>query len=171
MKATVAVMILAMTAWACQESESTKNDDIHTGNESVYSLQPGSEYTVSGTVTFKERKDGTADVQVVLSGTEGNVSHPVHLHLGNIAVDGADVAAQLNPVSGSSGKSETHLTQLADESSVTYKQLIDLDACIKIHLSASGPEQKIVLAGGNIGAAFSKDATNGRVGVSACKSE
>ena len=171
MKKIVAVMILAMAAWGCHENESAKKDDQYTGNQSVYSLQPGSDYAVSGTVTFKELKDGTANVIIQLSGTEGEVQHPVHLHLGNISVDGANVAAFLNPVLGKTGKSETHLTSLADESAVTYKQLIGLNACVKIHLSASGPDQTIVLAGGNIGLAASKDSTNGRMGVGVCKSE
>src|SRR5688572_25564530 len=101
-----------MVVWACQEIESAKTNDLYTGNQSVYALQPGGDYEVSGSVTFKERKDGTADVAIALTGTEGEVLHPVHLHLGNLSVDGADVAALLTPVTGSTGKSETHLTNL-----------------------------------------------------------
>jgi hypothetical protein len=91
--------------------------------------------------------------------------------LGNISKQGADVTALLNPVLGKTGKSETHLTQLADESAITYDQLIQLDACIKVHLAAAGPEKDIVLAAGNIGKAAAIDSAPGRSSVSVCKSE
>jgi hypothetical protein len=59
---------------------------------------------------------------------------------------------------------------LADESTISYKQLIELNACIKIHLSSSGPDKDVVLAAGNIGEAAG-DVSGGRLGVSVCKSE
>jgi len=166
----VFVLVMAMLVWGCQENESSNKANDLTGNQSVYALQPGSQYAISGTVTFKEKKDGTAQVFVELTGTDGNTLLPVHLHRGNTAVDGAAVAALLNPVTASSGISETHLTKLSDESSITYNQLITLEACIKVHLSSSGPEQDIVLAGGNIGKAAT-EASNGRIGVATCDSK
>jgi hypothetical protein len=161
--------IACMFLGACQESETAKSD--FTGNETTYALLPGSQYAIDGTVTFKEKLDGNALVVLQLSGTEGNVQLPVHLHLGDIASPGADVAALLNPVAGETGKSETTLLQLADESSITYKQLIGLDACIKVHLAAAGPDKDIILAGGNIGTAASDDVSAGRLGFGACQSE
>lgn len=154
---------------ACQDTESV--DSEFTGNETVYALQQASDYAISGDVTFKERKDGTALVEVVLSGTEGSVEHPVHLHLGDLATPDAEVAALLNPVVGLTGKSETVVSRLSDETAITYRQLIDLNACIKIHLAASGADRDIILAAGNIGAASSTDSTTGRIGIGVCKSE
>jgi hypothetical protein len=153
---------------ACQENESISVET--TGNEMVYPLQKASDYNVSGTVSFKEKCDGSSIVVVSLTGTEGEIEHPVHLHLGNINETGSDVAALLNPVIGSTGQSETLLRHLSDETQITYRQLIDLNASIKVHLAASGPERDIVLAAGNIGAA-STDAAGGRAGVGICKSE
>lgn len=162
------LIILALNA--CEENEAVKTD--LTGSETTYALVSGSTYPISGTITFKEKKDGSTLVDVVLSGTEGEIKHPVHLHLGNITTPDADVAALLNPVTGSTGKSETVLTMLADESPITYQQLLQLNACIKIHLSDSGTDKNIVLAGGNIGTAISDDLAGGRVGgISSCKSE
>lgn len=153
---------------ACQENENIKSD--YSGDETVYPLQQASAYNVNGTVTFKEKCDGSASIIVALSGTEGNIEHPVHLHLGNITAPGADVAALLNPVLGKSGMSETQLLRLADETSITYKQLIDMNACIKVHLAASGPDRDVILAGGNIGLAAT-DLSTGRSGIGICKSE
>ena len=153
---------------ACQEKEDLKTE--FTGNETVYALLQASDYNVSGTVTFRERLDGSALIDVEMSGTEGPVEHPVHLHLGDISTPSADVAALLSPVEGTTGKSITVLTRMADESPVSYKELLALNACIKIHLSATGENRDIILAGGNIGAASLKDASTGRIGFATCKS-
>jgi hypothetical protein len=152
---------------ACQENENIKSD--FTGNETTYALASGSQYNIEGTVTFKEKRDGSTLISLDLDGTAGNIQHPVHLHLGKISVVGADIAALLTPVQGTTGESEMVLTRLADESSISYSQLIGLDACIKVHLAASGPDKDIILAGGNIGKAASDDA--GRAGFGVCQSE
>lgn len=158
-----------LTVAACQENEKIQSD--FTGNEVTYPLLPGSSYAIDGTVTLKERKDGTTTIIVAISGTEGNVEHPVHLHLGNISTPDADIYAQLNPVVGRTGTSETILKFKADETVVTYDELRSLYASVKIHLSASGPEKDIVLAGGNIGTASLDDTATGRYGIGVCKSE
>jgi hypothetical protein len=154
---------------ACQEQESV--DSTFTGNQTVYSLQQASDYSVNGTVTLKEKKDGNAWVEVTLSGTEGNIEHPVHLHLGDITKPDAEVAALLTPVIGLVGVSETDLTKLADESTVSYRELLELNACIKVHLAASGADRDIILAGGNIGSAALNDMSTGRASIGLCKSE
>ncbi len=154
---------------SCQDSGTVEESDF-TGNEASYALQAGSTYPISGTATFKEKRDGSTLIVVTVSGTEGDLQHPVHLHLGNIGAPPADISALLNPVFGKSGLSETTLNKLADESSISYKQLIDLNACIKIHLSSSGPDKDVILAAGNIGEAAA-DVSGGRIGNSTCKSE
>ncbi|MBL7856697.1 MAG: hypothetical protein JNM57_03335 [Cyclobacteriaceae bacterium] len=170
MKKLVYLFVCMVLIVACQDSESTTESDF-TGNESSYALLAGSTYPVTGTVFFKEKKDGSTFIRVELSGTEGEIKHPVHLHLGDISTPGADVTALLNPVLGKTGISETELAKLSDESTVTYKQLTELVACVKIHLSEAGPEKDIVLAGGNIGKAAADGPANGRVAISVCKSE
>src|SRR5262245_9208507 len=128
MKTGLCLVIVLLLA-GCQKNEVVSD---FTGTESTYALQQGSQYKVSGTVTFKERKDGRVTAMVQLTGTDGDLQHPVHLHLGNISKPGADVALLLNPVFGKTGKSETTFDKLADESSISYQQLGTLDACIKI---------------------------------------
>lgn len=167
MKKLFIVGLSALVMLACQENEGAKSD--FTGNESTYALASGSPNNIEGTVTFKEKKDGSTFVSVDLEGTAGDIQHPVHLHLGTISAEDAEIAALLTPVEGTTGRSETTLTNLADESRITYSQLIALNACIKVHLAASGPDKDVVLAGGNIGKAASDDA--GRKGFGSCKSE
>ena len=150
---------------ACEEHGTVTND--FTGNEAVYSLQAGSEYEVSGIVTVKEKADGTSYIITELNGTEGELFHPVHLHLGNVGTPDAEIAALLNPIKGSIGKSETTVSHLANETAISYTELIALNACIKVHLAESGTGRDIVLAGGNIGSAV--DNTNARSFLAACK--
>ena len=92
-------------------------------DETTYALQKSSAYDINGTLTLKERKDGTATVLVELTGTDGVAKYPVHLHLDDLSINGTDVAALLNPVLASTGKSETRIDKLADETSITYADL------------------------------------------------
>lgn len=165
MKTLVGMLIIAGVI-ACKPSENVSE---FTGKETTYSLQQASQYTVFGTVTFKEKRNGSTVVAVDLIGTSGNAKHPVHLHLGDLSTQGASVAALLNPIIGKSGKSETTLTQLADETPVSYTDLVKLSACVKIHLSDTGPEKDIVLAAGNIGLSATKASSSGRLGVAVCQ--
>jgi hypothetical protein len=66
------------------------------------------------------------------------------------------VAASLQPVNAKNGISETVLTILGDESKVTFDDIKQLNACIKIHFSATGAEKDLILAARNIGTAVSK---------------
>ena len=167
MKKVLWMVVLAATGMSCQKSELVSD---FTGNEASYALLPGSEYPVSGLVTFKERKDGSTTVIVSLTGTNGSQKLPVHLHLGDISTPDADVAALLNPVEAKTGISETTLTTLADETKVTYTQLTALAACVKIHLDSTGPGRDVILAAGNIGANASKSPSNGRLSIGVCSS-
>lgn len=163
----LAALVLGLAIFGCQESEQPVGE--FTGNEVTYALQAGSVYVVSGVATIKEKKDGSAQVVINLSGTEGDAQLPVHLHLGDISKADVDVAALLNPINASTGKSETNIKQLADESPITYTELVDMNACLKIHLGETGPDRDIILAAGNIGKA-ALNAASGRASIGVCKS-
>ncbi len=152
---------------ACKPSENVSE---YTGNQYTYALQQVSQYTVSGFVTFKEKRDGSTLVSIELTGTTGEVTYPVHLHLGDLATPGASIAALLTPLAGKTGKSQTILTHFADETLVKYSELLKLSACIKIHLSDTGPAKDIVLAAGNVGAAALTSIKGERIGVTVCQS-
>lgn len=163
------VMLISLVTFiGCSDDRPEVETDF-TGNEKTYALEAGSVYPISGTATFKEKKDGTTVVTIALTGTDGVASHPVHLHMGDIATPDANVAALLNSISAETGLSETSISRLADETPMTFNQLTSLTACIKIHLAASGPDRDIILAGGNIG-----NTSNGRLSanqvVAVCKS-
>ena len=52
-------MGITMIVASCQKSEVVSE---LTGTESTYALQQGSQFSISGVVTFKERKDGKSEV-------------------------------------------------------------------------------------------------------------
>lgn len=167
------VLLIVGILASCDNNESVNSD--LTGNEVTYSLYSGSEYNISGAVTMKERKDGYTDIEIKLTGNSldnSNRELPVHLHLGAVDLPDAEVAALLSPVMAADKESVTTLTQLSDESMITFAELKELDACIKVHLSASGPESDIVLAGGNIGSAESKAGSSSRAfSIATCQSQ
>ena len=169
MKQLIWIFAAGVCVMGCQGDENVESG--FSGREMVYPLAQASDYDVQGTVTFRERNDGTSVVVVALTGTEGAIEHPVHLHAGDISTPAAEVAAQLRPVVGSSGESETSLVMLSDETPVTYNELINMNACVKIHLAASGPDRDIILAGGNIGIASTREIASGRSAIGVCKSE
>ncbi len=154
----------------CQSNDSAL-DSAFTGNEATYDLQSGSIHGIKGTIVFKERKDGAISSIIQLLGTSGNGKHPVHLHVGDLSTPDADIALLLNPVLASTGRSETIITMLADETTLTYAQLTDFAASIKIHLGDVGADRDVILAAGNIGLSFTKANPNGRTGIATCKSE
>lgn len=162
--------VLLATVLSCQSPATDAVSDF-TGNEITYDLQSGSEHAVTGTINFKERRDGKITAFVQLSGTSGTARFPVHLHLGDLATPDADIALLLNPVDATTGRSETTFSMLSDESTITYDQLSDLEASIKIHLGETGEERNVILAAGNIGASFTKAKPTGRTGIATCKSE
>lgn len=151
---------------SCQEPETTQEN--FTGNQVVYSLEAGSNYAVSGTVTIKEKIDGNAFLAIHLTGTAETLLHPAHLHLGDLSIADTEIAALLTPVVGKTGKSETTLSFLADESPVRYSDLLVLNACIKIHLAESGPDRNVILAGTNIGSA-QQAKPSAKVGMAMCQ--
>lgn len=154
--------LAVLSLFSCQKNEQISE---FSGNQVTYALQAGSQYTVSGTVTLKEKKNGSTLVLIDLAGTSGDAKYPVHLHLGDMSVTGAPVAALLAPLAGNAGKSETVVSQLADETKINYNDLIKLKANIKVHLADAGPSKDVILAAGNIGAAVSSPSGRAAVGV------
>ncbi len=166
MKGIASILFVAVLV-GCQEQDAVSE---FTGNELTYELTAGSEYNVNGTISFKERVDGYTTVLIQLTGTDGSAKHPVHVHLGSIATPDAAVAALLSPVIAATGKSETLLESLADDTPVKYNDISKLKACIKIHLSDEGAGRDVILAGGNIGESYVEALSGGRQGFASCQS-
>lgn len=166
----VFVALVCTLSCAKNDTEIVKNT-IYTGNEITYSLESGSDFQVSGTAIIKERIDKSSDIIITLNKTFNAGLFPVHLHFGDVATDQAKIASLLVPVEANTGTSTSLLQRLADGSLITFDDLKQMHASIKVHLSARGEDMNVVLAAGNIGSAFSKGVSNGRAAIVVCKSE
>lgn len=154
---------------AC-DNESTNSDDLEfTGQETSYPLVKAAEFDISGTVKFRERVDKSVQIDVELTGTEGSVLYPVHLHYGDLGTHDADIAALLNDLNAEDGKSSTIVSVLSDDSKFTYDRLKTFEGSIKIHQAHFGDGRHVVLAAGNVGASVTS--ANGRSAITVCKSE
>lgn len=143
------VIAFGVVLVACDSDNPATND--FTGNEVSYNLLPGtSQFSFSGTITFKERTDQSisAEIQVAASGSGG--VHPVHLHFGTADFPDAQIAALFSPVDAISGLSVTNLSVLLDQTEISYADLLAFDGSVKIHLD-NGANKDVVLAAANIG--------------------
>lgn len=141
--------VLLFGLLSCDENEEPL---VYTNNQQVFELIQSSQFPISGTATFLERRDGFVEIRIELNGTEGNIEHPAHLHYGDVSNPDAEVAAVLEPVLGSTGQSITLVNKLSNENILTYQKLTDFDGHIKVHQD-SGPNKNTILAAGNIGSA------------------
>lgn len=95
---------------------------------------------VTGKVTFTETSSTTTTIDIALANAPAG-SHPANLYMNSVVEQGA-VVVPLNPVDAS-GKSSTTITTMS------YRQLIAYDGCIKVFKSSGEPE--VILAQGDIG--------------------
>ena len=165
----IAFVLLIPLLFACSNTnDKGMEPDNYSGNSETYTLYQASEYNVNGTVTFKELKTGFTEVEINVTPTEKGLLHPGHIHFLSIDANG-DIAAVLNPIDGEIGKSITIINEFEDGSSINYQDFIQLDACIKVHLSSTPPDYHTILVGGNIAAAQSKENPFGRLEITVCK--
>lgn len=137
-----------------------------TGESISYPLFSGAEeWGYEGEAVFAERADGFTLITISLNGPAGTRLFPAHLHEGSYSHE-ANMAAMLNPVDATTGKSETLLKQLASGESVSYAEMINFNGHIKVHLG-DGDDKNVILAYGNIG---SNPATASRANLADCVS-
>ena len=149
-------------------SQNTESPNLLTGNTETYTLYQASDYNIEGEVTFSELKTGFTQININVTPTQKGLLHPVHIHISSIEMNGK-IAVVLNPIDGETGISITELIELEDASTLLYKDLVAMDASLKIHLSSTGPDYKTILVGGNIGSAKSKENPFSRREITICQ--
>ena len=144
MRKVCVLLLVVIFASACQDAEVAPR-------QKTYYLHQANLNNVSGKVVFEELAVGKVKVSITLKNTgEGNM-HPAHLHFGSIREVG-ELAFALNPVDGTTGKSETILDQveLSSGDVFTYDLLEEMNGSVKIHMNDTFFKH-MVLAFGNIG--------------------
>ncbi len=119
-----------------------------TGNSKSFSLFSTSTRSPLGTIKFSELDDNTTKVEISISGLDASASHPAHIH-NNSGAEGGGIAISLENVDGSSGGSETIISQLDDGTTVTYNDLINFDGHVNVHLNET--DLSTLIAQGDIG--------------------
>jgi len=119
-----------------------------TGESKSYDLDERAVDGISGTITFKERKNGNALAEINLSGTPAGGIHPAHIHM-NSAAEGGGILISLTPVDGGSGESITDIRATDDGTAFDYNDVLTANAYVNVHLSAE--ELATIVAQGDIG--------------------
>jgi hypothetical protein len=124
------------------------SDSTPTVTQRTYALAEMSSSGISGTVTFRKQSSTTTLITIQLTGTQSGEIHPAHIHANTVAIGGG-IVLDLTNVNGTTGKSETVVTELNDGTPVTYETLIGFNGYAQVHKSAA--ELGVVIANGNIG--------------------
>ncbi|MDZ7608524.1 MAG: hypothetical protein U5K79_23730 [Cyclobacteriaceae bacterium] len=80
-----------------------------TGEMESYPLMEAAVAGISGTVWFRERKNGKTLVEIDLDNTPEAGVHPAHIHV-NSAAEGGTVIVPLSNLDGTSGKGLTDVS-------------------------------------------------------------
>jgi Cu/Zn superoxide dismutase len=126
-----------------------------TGTEVSYILNENMVPGISGTIEFAERVNESTLVTVKLIGTVTGNTHPAHIHENNLATTG-NIIVGLTAVNGATGISKTQVATLVGGASVTYTDLLTINAYVNIHLSDA--DLATIVAEGNIGASLDDNA-------------
>ena len=118
-----------------------------TGEMTEYALNEKAVEGISGTATFKERRNQKTLVEIQLQNTPADGVHPAHIHEKS-AAEGGGVVFPLNNVDGNTGMSYTDIS-VNGESPITYDELLDFDGHINVHLGSES--LGTIVAQGDIG--------------------
>lgn len=119
-----------------------------TGDEKSYDLDQRDVDGISGSLTFKKRKNGFTLAEIDLDGTSDGGSHPAHIHMNSFA-EGGGILVTFNAVDGATGKSATGIRANDAGEAIDYEDIITLNAYVNVHLSAD--QLGTIVAQGDIG--------------------
>lgn len=135
---------------ACQQEDSPA----FTGKTLTYPLIEGAYFdqATAGTLTVREKADGTVQLAIEIVGTMDGANHPVHLHHGSL-LQNETVAQYLSPLQDAGNQRSVSITDLTglDSQPITFEAFQQLDASIKIHFEETGEMRNVLLGATNIG--------------------
>ncbi len=119
-----------------------------TATSTTYSLSELNDSGIMGTVKFTQRRSGSTLVSVDLDGTSQIGNHPITINDNNATTTGP-TAITLNNFNGATGKSETTIRTMDNNTAITYDQLRTFNGHINVRNSAI---DETIVSQGNIGA-------------------
>ncbi len=123
-------------------------ENVLTGVSKSYVLNTKDVDGISGSILFEQRVSGETLATIMLDGTPDGGMHPAHIHM-NSAAQGGDIAFTFNAVNGTTGMSQTNISELNDGTAITYSQILNYDGYVNVHLSADA--LGTIVAQGDIG--------------------
>lgn len=148
MKSTITVLFaLLFFIMSCETSQ----DQTEELRSTTYTMYRANYNPTSGEVIVTELSPGVLEFKISLKNTDPNNQHPAHLHFGSVREVG-ELAFNLNPVDGATGKSVTVLDKekLSNGDLLTYDVFKQLDGSVKVHMNEDF-FQHMVLSFGNVG--------------------
>ncbi|WP_194775017.1 CHRD domain-containing protein [Pararhodonellum marinum] len=139
---------LAFMACGNDDSPTVDPGDGLTGQSKTYNLDAVGDSGISGTALLEEMTTGSTKVTINLTGTPDGGDHPAHIHFNSAAVGGG-IAISLTSVNGTTGMSETTVSETDEGTAINYNELLDYDGYINVHLSME--DLATVVAQGDIG--------------------
>lgn len=118
------------------------------GQTKTFELNSVADPNISGSATFIQNEDMSTTVELQLVGTPAGGMHPAHIHY-NTAAESGGIAVTLGTINGDTGFSTATFSQLNDNTSVSFADMLSFDGYINVHLSAS--DLGTIVAQGDIG--------------------
>lgn len=131
LKAIISVTLL-LGLIACSDSGTGSLPGDLTGESVDYELSSVDESSINGNVLFEERMDGFTRVTVELSGLDEDTSYLVKFYAGT-ALDDGDLLVELDSLDGDTGEIVQILSADEEGNTVTYEDLLELDAHIRVY--------------------------------------
>ncbi|MCC5940679.1 MAG: hypothetical protein JJU37_03990 [Balneolaceae bacterium] len=144
---TITFVILLFAIAACSDSGTGSLPGDLTGESVEYELGSTTESNVNGKILFQERIDGFTRVIIELNGLDEDEEYLVQVYTGTTLGEG-ELLIELDPIEGDSGESVQVIAADKEGETVTYEDLLELDAHIRVYTE---DEPETILARIDIG--------------------
>lgn len=119
-------------------SDDDSSEQITSLTSEIFNIEAFEDSNIFGTIEYFKNSNSTITIEINLVGTESNQSYPAKIVFDTAAdydVTNTEVAINLVPIDGNSGKSRTTFSTLEDGTFISYEALLDFDGNIVINKS------------------------------------
>lgn len=119
-------------------SDDDSSEQITSLTSEIFNIEAFEDSNIFGTIEYFKNSNSTITIEINLVGTESNQSYPAKIVFDTAAdydATNTEVAINLVPIDGNSGKSRTTFSTLEDGTFISYEALLDFDGNIVINKS------------------------------------
>lgn len=132
-------------------SDDDSSEQITSLTSEIFNIEAFEDSNIFGTIEYFKNSNSTITIEVNLVGTESNQSYPAKIVFDTAAdydATNTEVAINLVPIDGNSGKSRTTFSTLEDGTFISYEALLDFDGNIVINKSETS---QVIVSQSDIG--------------------